>query len=325
VIQAAERPRYYEGNPASKDTDGDVALLETLADQYAGIDAPRERGADATRVGLPAAITTKGVREVLEADERLEGVVSEWDNYGNVTGSNELGEHRLAAVLGCQHFGDDAVERFAALAGESVETDRSAGRGAALAYGSELGEAYLAHMTEDQTTQAILRFARGGSGATVVARTSALGDDLPVVGDAQVVKTWSETATTIAREYRRLGSEFTTADVREVVDVSDRHVRRVLAELADAGYVRRVEASPGRATTYERVDDPTAGDVSLPERDEAVSVGDPGHTVSNEYYTWNVRVFGGQRADTPSDAAVAAPTLRAPPAPASVDGLEPPS
>jgi len=325
VIQAAERPRYYEGSPASKDTDGDVALLETLADQYAGIDAPRERGDDATRVGLPAAITTKGVREVLEADERLDDVVSAWDNYGNVTGSNELGEHRLAAILGCQHFGDDAVERFAALAGESVETDRSAGRGAALAYGSELGEAYLAHMTEDQTTQAILRFARGGSGATVVARTSALGDDLPVVGDAQVVKTWSDTATTIAREYRRLGSEFTTADVREVVDVSDRHVRRVLAELADAGYVRRVEASPGRATTYERVDDPNAGDVSLPEREEAVSVADPGHTASNEYYTWNVRVFGGDMGDTRSDAAVAAPTLRAPPAPAAADGVEPPS
>jgi len=180
-------------------------------------------------------------------------------------------------------------------------------------------------MTEDQTTQAILRFARGDSGATVVARTSALGDDLPVVGDAQVVKTWSDTATTIAREYRRLGREFTTADVRDVVDVSDRHVRRVLAELADAGYVRRVDAGAGRATTYERVDDPTAGEVSLPEREEAVSAGDPGHKPTNEYYTWNVRVRGGDEAVTPADTTPSTVGTRAPPAPASVDGLEPPS
>jgi hypothetical protein len=324
VIQAADRPRYYEGSPASKDTDGDVALLETLAEEYAGIDAPRERGAAPTRVGRPAAITTKGVREVLEADDRLDDVVSAWDNYGNVTGSNDLGEHRLAAILGCQHFGDDAVERFAALAGESVDTDRSRGRGDALGYGSELGDAYLAHMTEDQTTQAILRFARGDSGATVVARTSALGADLPVVGDAQVVKTWSDTATTIAREYRRLGREFTTADVRDAVDVSDRHVRRVLAELGDAGYVRRVDASAGRATTYERVDEPSAGDVDLPARPSAVSA-DPGHTPTNEYYTWNVRVRGGDQAVTPADTAPSTTATRAPPAPASVDGLEPPS
>ena len=322
VLRAADRPRYYSGSPASKDTNGDAALLEALADEYAGIDAPRRRDEEASVVGNPAAITTKGVREVLENDPRLDDVVDAWQHYGNLKGSNELGDQRLAAVLGCQHYGDDAIERFAALAGEEVDTDRRSGRGADLAYGSELADAYLQHMTGDQTMQAILRFARGDSGATVVARTSALREDLPVVGEAQVADTWSDTATAIARHYRTLGREFTTADVRDVVDVGPRQVRRVVSELADAGYVRRVEEGAGRATTYERVDEPGAGEVDLPSREAAV---EPGSSATKEYYTWNVRVFGGDPGTQPDASAVEPSPRGAPPAPSMVDGVEPPS
>jgi hypothetical protein len=325
VIQAAERPRYYEGDPTTKDTDGDVALLEALADEYGGIEAPRERGATPTSVGKPAAITTKGVRELLENDTRLDDVVGAWENYGNVTGANDLGEHRLAAILGTQHYGDHAIERFAALAGEEVDTDRAGGRGATLSYDSDLADEYLAHMTEDQTMQAILRFARGDSGATVVARTSALREDLPVVGRGQVVETWSDTATTIARQYRRLGGEFTAADVRDAVDVSARQVRRVLAELVDAGYLQRVGGGAGRANVYERVDEPGAGEVDLPERGDAVAAtGEAGSPRSKQYYTWNVRVFGGE--PTAESAVEGGPmtTSRAPPAPTAVEGVEPP-
>jgi len=289
VIQAAERPRYYSGDPTTKDTDGDAALLEAIADEYSGIDAPRRRGEAAETVGKPAAITTKGVRNLLEDDPRLDDVVDAWENYGNVTGANDLGHHRLAAVLGCQHYGDDAIERFCAIGGREVDTSREGGRGAALGYDDELADAYLKHMSEDQTMQAILRFARGDSGATVVARTSTLRDDLPVLGDAQVVETWSDTATAIAREYRRLGGEFTAADVRDAVDVGPRQVRRVLAELVDAGYLRRVSSREGVASTYERAGDPGAGEVDLPDRADAVDAGaEPGRCPTNQYYTWNV-------------------------------------
>ena len=325
VLRAADRPRYYEGSPASKDTDGDVALLEEVVEKYAGIYAPRRRGEDASTVGNPAAITTKSVREVLENDARLDDVVDTWENYGNLKGSNDLGDQRLAAILGCQHYGDHAIERFAALAGEEVDTDRRSGRGADLAYGSELADAYLKHMTEDQTMQAILRFARGDSGATVVARTSALRADLPVVGEAQVVETWSETATTIVRHYRTLGREFTAADVHDVVDVGPRQVRRVLAELADAGYIRRVEEADGRATTYERVEDPNAGEVDLPSRDQSVAPVEHGNSATKEYYTWNVRVHGGDPGSAPGDTPPEPSLWAAPPAPDMVDGVEPPS
>jgi hypothetical protein len=321
VLQASDRARFYEGDPSSKDTDGDVALLEAIAEEYAGIEAPRERGGDPTTVGKPAAITTKGVREVLENDSRLDDVVSAIENYGNVKGSNELGQHRLAAILGCQHFGDAAIERFAALAGQEVDTDRDRGRGEGLEYGNDLADAYLQHMTEDQTMQAILRFARGDSGATVVARTAALRDDLPVVGRGQVVETWSETARAIAKQWRRLGGEFSTSDIADAVDVSRRQVRRVLAELVEAGYLCRVDTGATRENTYEPAATPRAGEVDLPDR---VSVVSAGRSDSNQYYTWNVRVQRSDQGMITPEAVRAAETAAGPPAPATVEGSPPP-
>ena len=236
-------------------------------------------------------------------------------------GSNELGDHRLAAILGTQHYGDDAVERFAALAGEEADTSRGGGRGSALDYGGAVANAYLDHMTEDQTMQAILRFARGDSGATVVARTAALREDLPVVGEGQVVETWSDTATAIARAWRRLGERFTVADVADEVDVTKRQVRRVLDELDAAGYVSKVDTGPGVANEYDPVGQPNAGEVDLGDRPEA---GDPGRTATKQYYTNNVRVFGGKAGDRPTRDTATPITRGAPPAPdALADGAPP--
>jgi len=326
VIRAADTPRPYEGDPTSKDTDGDVALLERIAEEYSGIQAPRQRGEEAVEIGKPAAITTKGVRSVLESDRRLDDVVAAWENYGNVTGANDLGDHRLAAILGSQHYGDDAIERFCALAGEEADTSRDRGRGSRLDYGNDLANIYHKHMSEDQTMQAILRFTRGDSGATVVARTSALRPDLPVVGEGQVVETWNETATTIAREYRRLGGEFTAADVRDAVDVTPRQVRRVLDELVRAGYLRRDRRGEGLANVYEpAASTPGAGEVELPERGDAVKTdAEPGQRSTNQYYTWNVRVFGGDSGLVEHPATAPPAELGAPPSPEVADASQPP-
>jgi hypothetical protein len=324
VIQASDRPRPYEGAPGGKDLDGDVALLEGLAEEFVGVHAPRERGGEPIPVGKPAAITTKSVREVLENDDRLDDIVSEFENYGNVTGANDLGGHRLAAILGSQHFGDDAVERFCALAGVEVDTSRTAGRGPDLDYGADLANEYLGHMREDQTMQAILRFTRGDSGATVVARTSALRDDLPVVGRGQVAETWSETATKVARAWRALGTEFTRADVEDAVDVSPRQVRRVLAELVDAGYLHRASSGPGTATVYEPGEQPGAGEVDLPSVEPGGEPEEGGPSASIEYYTWNVRVSDVQTGVTTSTP-VRAAAEAAPPAPSgTVEAVGPP-
>jgi len=173
--------------------------------------------------------------------------------------------------------------------------------------------------------QAILRFSRGESGATVVARTSALREDLPVAGRAQVVETWSDTAAAIADAYRRVGGEFTAADVRGAVDVTPRQVRRVLGELVEAGYLDRVDSGPGVATAYRQAGQPGAGEVKLPKRDDIVDItADPGNSPHNQYYTWNVRVRGGEeRHNLPREAAPGT-NHRVPPSPITVEGGDPP-
>lgn len=310
VVRCSDEARPYEGDPNGKDLDGDVALIEQIADEHTGVKAPRERGAEAEAIGSPAVITTKGVKTVLEEDDRLDGKVAAWENYGNLTGSNDLGNHRLATLLGSQHYGDDAVERMAALAGEEADTSRATGRGAALDYGSDVANTYLKHMREDQVMQAALRFSRGDSGATVFARTSALREDLPVVGAGQVVESYTDTATAIASEWRRLGAEFTATDVEDVVDVSRRQVQRVLAEFVEAGYLTREDGEPGTAHTYTPTSQPGAGEVDLPGevRPEAGPPRQEPHSVS---YTWNVGVraleTGVSTPSTPSTGDLPAP------------------
>jgi len=215
-------------------------------------------------------VTSKDIREqALEPDDRLDGKVSTFAHYGKIDGRNDLGDHRLAALLGSPHYGDHHVERIAALAGEQVDTSRDTGRGMNLDYGSDVANAALRGMREDRVAQAILRFARGDSGAVVFARTAALRDDLPVRGAGQVARTYSATARRIAEATRELDADdgrFTAADVEQALDdaPSRRTIRRVLAEFASAGYVDRVRDGEGTAYGYDQVRDVGAGEVEAP-------------------------------------------------------------
>jgi hypothetical protein len=79
------------------------------------------------------------------------------------------------------------------------------------------------------------------------------------------------------------------------------------------------------------VGDPGAGEVSIPDRDEAVPDTDtdtdtdpPGRSSSNTYYTRNVRVFTGDRGREDDSTPAPAPTARAPPAPGTIEVSGPP-
>jgi len=141
--------------------------------------------------------------------------------------------------------------------------------------------------------QALLRFARGGSGALVFAHTSALREDLPVVGEGEVIRSWSETATAAAEVFQTSPEEeLTTGDVAERVDVGARQVRRVLNELTQAGYLSKRETGEGRANGYASVDDPGAGEVEINAEVDAGALPNPDDAGSNIVYTANVRVHG---------------------------------
>jgi predicted transcriptional regulator of viral defense system len=94
-----------------------------------------------------------------------------------------------------------------------------------------------------------------------------------VVGRTQLPETWSEAETAVARGWRLLNG-FSVADVVEHIEVSHRHVRRVLDEFAATGYVQRTETGSGQANRYTSLDEPRTGEVALLDRGDVVSRAD---------------------------------------------------
>lgn len=322
VVQTTPHQKFYEGSTASKNFDPDVALVRRVASEFGN---QRIRSDRITSTGPPGVITTKCVREAIEG--RLDGHASVVDNYGNVTGSNALAGCRLGCVLGTQHYGDHTVEKWAALAGESVGRT---GRGTDLDYDSDVANEYLGHMSADQTMQAILRFGRDEGGAVVFAHTAALRDELPVVADGAVATTYSGTAREVrdaALDHIGRDESFTAADIEShpEIECSRRSIQRALREFADLGYIERHDPGPGQANEYQPVADPGVGDVELPSVDGPATSAESGPRSiaadrdsdhSRVHYTWSVGVRSSDgEVSRPEPAATA--TL---PAPAVADG-----
>jgi hypothetical protein len=273
VVQTSPHTKTYSGSPGKKNFDGDVALVEEIAEKFA---ATQLRQDTLTATTKPGVITTKKVEQ--EIVSRIAEHIADIDHYGNVTGSNALGELNLGVVLGCRHFGDAVVEKWAALAGESVER---VGHGGELNYGSETANTFLKHMREDQTLQAILRFGRDQEGAVVFAHTSALAESLPVVADGAVVKAFSKSkraVTRAARQYR--GQQFAVSDIAPEVDCDKRTVRRALNEFADLGYLEKRETKTGLANSYRTAEEPGVGEADLPDLDEPFAPSDGAESAS---------------------------------------------
>jgi hypothetical protein len=264
VVQTSPHTKTYSGNASKKNLDGDVALVEEVSGEYAATQLRRDTVTATSKSGI---ITTKKVRK--EIEDRIEDEIAAIDHYGNITGSNALGELNLGIVLGCRHFGDAVVEKWAAFAGESIaeHTDH----GADLDYGSETANTFLKHMREDQTLQAILRFGRDKEGAVVFAHTSALAESLPVVNEGGVIKAFSQSKKEVARAAKQFrGREFTGTDVfeREDVTCSRRSVQRALNELADAGYLAKQVTKDGITNEFRASgQEPGVGEAELPDLD----------------------------------------------------------
>lgn len=308
VIQTTPHMKFYEGSTGSKNFSADIELVREVAREYG---EQRIRADRLESTGKPGVLTTKCVRE--EIEPQLEADTSAFDNYGNVTGSNELAGCRLGVVLGTQHYGHALAEKWAALAGEEVTTT---GHGNDLDYDSEIGNEFLAHMTADQTMQAILRFGRDEGGAIVFAHTSALRDELPVTADGAVVTSHSATARDVReamRPYLRKRASFDVSDILDdpAVDCSRRSAQRVLAEFADLGCLRRHDPGVGRANTFTAMDDPGLGQASLPSVDGPGMGGreDPDGSHTRVYYTGSV---GVRDDDSPSPRPAPAPTTTLP-------------
>jgi hypothetical protein len=311
VVQTTDDALYYEGDPSSIDLDGPTELLREIDD---------------THGDTPAVVTTKTVENYLK--ERDDAPAAEWAHYGDLTGSERLADHDVAALLGCQHWGDAVVERWAALAGEQVHRT---GHGTGLSYGSPVADDALGLMRDDQVFQALLRFGRAAaSDVTVYAHTGCLRDDAPVVGRGEVVRTYSETAQAVAETAAGFTGRWTRADLQaqltqrdDAADLatSDSRLRGILRDLRQRGYVEAVDESPGQATVYGDATPSGPGEAAVPDADG----GGPGETPPQYTYTWSHRVRGGDNGATRGLGGGRA-TLPSPDtAAAAVEGDPPPS
>ncbi|WP_338739375.1 bifunctional DNA primase/polymerase [Haloplanus salilacus] len=228
IIQTTEATKTYSsGTYVSPEKDG--LLFEAVAER------------EETKPALIS--TTEAIRQYEQ--EGVLASIGTHEHYGNLKGTNEFQQERVGIVAGSQHYGDDYVERWGALAGQSVE--RGDGKGMDLDYG-EFGNKVLRHMREHEVLQAVLRFGRDGDGANIYVHTAALPEWVPVEAEGHIER-WSKGTREVVEVLEaKAPNEWRTADVAEKVDISTRQVRTNLDQLAEAGYVEK--RTEGRGITW---------------------------------------------------------------------------
>jgi hypothetical protein len=247
------------------DAEEDAALLAAVRETYGDGDPP-------------VVFTDKKVRDQYEdAGFVDDGLAQTFDHPGNLRGSDEYGDCRLAVQLGSSHHGDHELRRRAAALGETVEPE---GKGVERGYGSALGNALVYQMREAQSAQNALRVGRDGHGALFIFDTCAFPDWIPVEEGVADVSTWSKTEQRISEVWSEFGASerndgVPTAAVVEAADgvAGERHIRRCLDRLAERGYLaKQGDGEDGRKSVWaERglgaVDEHTAAEVDLPTLD----------------------------------------------------------
>jgi hypothetical protein len=324
VVQTTNDPLPYHGDPEGKNFGEDLELVKTAAEEYTGT------GPGAIDDKSPAVISTKKVVDHLEED--LDAHADAVVNYENMKGSDALGDHQVAAILGSCHFSDTEPEKWALLAGESA--GRGDTRGDTLDYGSDVANAYLRNMREDHTMQAILRAGRNGDDTVIFAHTAALRDDLPTVDEGVVLSAHSKGTLAVAEAAKEYRTEpFTVRDLVDAIAddnraVGRRQVQNIVADLRESGYLRVLEeGGHGVDAEYELEEEPGLADVELPEPPDCAADPTPApdeETPISNTYSWN---FVRSDADGGGDGVVP-PTRPTIPAAATAaplaDGVEPP-
>jgi len=225
VVPTTTDVRPYSGGNTSPNRD--AALLHEVAEREPGL-----KGVISSRRGLD---------DVAEEFEKLDS----WKNayYGNLLGSNGLGDVDVGVVLGSSHYGNEFIKKWTALAGVAAETNGKFGLDKS--YG-DLGDEILEHMRENQVLQALFRFAREGKGARVYVDTVALPGWVPVVAPPweSTIDTWSPAEQDVMESLKQLG-DARTSEIAKAADRSPRTVRKVLGDIS-SNIVAERRAEDGR-------------------------------------------------------------------------------
>ena len=258
--------------------DQDTALLEGIHEQH------DEK---------PSVITTATAEAEYE-DSDAAAHVDDSRHFGNVLGSNELRDKRVGAVIGSNHYGDDYLKKWGAVAGEAVA--RNDEKGADLSYGP-FGDDVLAHMRENETLQAAMRFGRDGNGAVVYVHTDTLPEWVPVAAEGRVRRTWSDGMREVLIEAQHR-EEFSTREIADAVDLSARQVRDHLHTLVEDGFLAAEYDGSGyvwRDDGLHRVNENGAVELEPVDTDE-LGAGESAELARSSTHTWDFR----EHDDTPA-------------------------
>lgn len=193
----------------------------------------------------PALISTNRAIQMYD-DAGLLELVSSYEHYGNLTGSNQFEGQRVGVVVGSQHYGDPYLELWGALAGEVVERQAD-GNGLDVDFGP-FGNSVLRHMREYQVLQAVLRYTRGVNEATVYVHTAALPSWVPVSAVGSLHKCNENTMAIVRALQMNKPEELKTDEVANQADTdltTTRRVRQILNQLAEAGWAKKTKLGRG--------------------------------------------------------------------------------
>ena len=155
-------------------------------------------------------------------------------NYANVLSSNAFKGESVGVILGAPHPGDATLKRWAAYFGYDIE---GRGKGMAKTYG-DFGDRIYEHFVHNQVLQAILRFGRGQSEATVYVNTAAMPDWLDIRGKVKPKRFDTANKREIADCLRMSGDDGATIKALDhALDISEKTIRRTLTDFVDSDVV----------------------------------------------------------------------------------------
>lgn len=232
-IQTTTRWRAIQGKDGASPPK-DLAFIEGVADK---------------ECRTPALLSSKEAIRQYES-KGLREITDTIEHYNRLKGMNRFGTERLGIVLGNPHPGDDEIEKWAALAGESAKRKEVNGEpvtGDATDYGS-FGNEVMHTLIHDEVLQAAMRFGReredGVRGATVYLHTSALPSWLPVEKQIPRIQAWltekdgmRDTIEAIRSLEKTRDETWKATDLYDRTSISNRHVRNRLDNLAEEGYI----------------------------------------------------------------------------------------
>lgn len=194
----------------------------------------------------PALITTdKALQKYREAG--LLRYTKKEMNYASVVSSNSNKGDQIGVIQGAPHPGDQILKKWGCYFANTIEGE---GRGVDRSYG-EFGDKIYRHFVHDQVLQAILRFGRGQSPATVYLNTLAVPEWLETDETVSVQHFNTKSKREIGDYLRFESNGATRSEIAAAADVSERTVSNVLTGFEELGLIDSLDQPGPHPTIYQ--------------------------------------------------------------------------